>query len=35
MFPRRARLDGRRVGLIVCGANVDPATYAAQLAGTA
>lgn len=35
MYPLRMRLDGLRVGLIVCGANVDPATYAAQLLGTA
>jgi threonine dehydratase len=35
MFPLRGVLAGRRVGLVVCGANVDPATYAAQLLGTA
>ena len=35
MYPLRARLDGLRVGLVVCGANVDPATYAGQLLGTA
>ncbi len=29
--PLRARLDGRRVGLIVCGANIDPATFARHL----
>jgi threonine dehydratase len=34
MFPLRDRLEGRRVGVIVCGANVDPATYASQLLGT-
>jgi threonine dehydratase len=33
MFPLRARLDGQRVGLVVCGANVDAATYAAQITG--
>jgi threonine dehydratase len=33
MFPLRARLDGRRVGVIVCGANIDAATYSAQLLG--
>lgn len=26
--PLRERLNGKRVGLIVCGANIDPATYA-------
>ena len=31
MFPLRARLDGATVGIIVCGANIDAATYAAQL----
>jgi threonine dehydratase len=35
MYPLRARLDGLRVGLVVCGANVDAATYAGQLLGTA
>ena len=29
--PLRESLDGRRVGLVVCGANIDPATYAAQI----
>jgi threonine dehydratase len=29
--PLRESLDGRRVGLVICGANVDPATYAAQI----
>ncbi len=33
MFPLRARLDGQRVGVIVCGANIDAATYSAQLLG--
>lgn len=28
MFPLRERLDGRRVGVIVCGGNVDAASYA-------
>lgn len=32
MHPLRDRLDGRRVGLVVCGANIDPATFAAQIA---
>ncbi len=31
MFPLRQRLDGKTVGLIVCGANIDPQTYCAQL----
>ncbi len=31
MFPLRAELEGRAVGLIVCGANTDPQTYCAQL----
>ncbi len=31
MFALRERLDGRSVGLIVCGANTDPQTYCAQL----
>jgi threonine dehydratase len=31
MFPLRARLDGSTVGLVVCGANIDPQTFAAQL----
>lgn len=30
--PLRARLEGRRVGLIVCGANIDPATFSRYLA---
>ena len=29
--PFRARLQGRKVGVIVCGANLDAATYAAHL----
>jgi threonine dehydratase len=29
--PLRERLRGRRVGLIVCGANIDPETFAACL----
>jgi threonine dehydratase len=31
MFPLRQRLEGKAVGLVVCGANIDPQTYAAQL----
>jgi threonine dehydratase len=33
MHPLRDRLDGQRVGIVVCGANIDPATFAAQIAG--
>ena len=32
MYPLRERLDGARVGVVVCGANIDIATYTAQLA---
>ena len=32
MTPLRERLDGARVGVIVCGANIDAATFAALLA---
>jgi threonine dehydratase len=32
LYPLRERLDGQRVGLIVCGGNIDHATFAAQLA---
>ena len=32
MYPLRARLEGRAVGVIVCGGNIDPATFAKQLA---
>ena len=31
MFPLRSRLEGKRVGIIVCGANIDPETYTKQL----
>lgn len=31
MYPLRERLDGKRVGLVVCGANIDMATFAAQI----
>ena len=31
MYPLRQRLDGQRVGIVVCGANIDAATFAAQL----
>jgi len=30
--PLRERLAGKRVGLVVCGANIDPATFATHLA---
>jgi threonine dehydratase len=29
--PLRARLDGKRVGIIVCGGNIDPATFARHI----
>ncbi|MES2521634.1 MAG: pyridoxal-phosphate dependent enzyme [Gemmatimonadota bacterium] len=32
MYPLRQRLDGKRVGVVVCGGNTDAATFAAQLA---
>ena len=31
MVPLRSRLDGKCVALVVCGANIDPATFARQL----
>jgi threonine dehydratase len=31
MYPLRQRLEGQRVGIVVCGANTDAATFAAQL----
>ena len=31
MFPLRARLEGKSVGIVVCGANIDPATFAQLL----
>ena len=31
MFPLRDRLDGQRVGLVVCGANIDPETFAKHI----
>lgn len=31
MFPLREQLQGRVVGLIICGANTDPQTYCAQV----
>lgn len=32
LHPLRARLEGRTVGLVICGANIDPETYAKQIA---
>ena len=31
MYPLRKRLDGQTVGLVVCGANIDPDTFARQI----
>lgn len=31
MYPLRERLDGKRVGLVVCGANIDAATFTTQI----
>jgi threonine dehydratase len=31
MYPLRSRLEGKSVGVIVCGANIDPETFAKQL----
>ena len=31
MYPLRARLEGKTVGVVVCGANIDPETYAKLL----
>ena len=33
LYPLRERLLGQRVGLVVCGGNIDHATFCAQLAG--
>jgi threonine dehydratase len=32
MYPLRTRLEGRRVGLVVCGANIDPETFSKHIA---
>jgi threonine dehydratase len=32
MYPLRSRLEGRTVAVIVCGGNIDPATYSKQIA---
>lgn len=31
MYPLRQRLEGRTVGLVVCGANIDPETFTRQI----
>ena len=31
MYPLRTRLDGQTIGIVVCGANIDAATFAAQI----
>ncbi len=31
MFPLRTRLEGKSVGVVVCGANIDPETFTRQL----
>jgi threonine dehydratase len=31
MYPLRERLDGKRVGVVVCGANIDATTFAAHV----
>lgn len=31
MYPLRTRLEGKRVGLVVCGANIDIATFTTQI----
>jgi threonine dehydratase len=33
LYPLREKLLGTRVGLVVCGANIDTATFSAQIAG--
>jgi threonine dehydratase len=33
MHPLRGRLDGKTVGLVICGANIDPATFALHITG--
>ena len=32
MYPLRERLEGKRVGLVVCGANIDPQTFSKHIA---
>ena len=31
MYPLRARLEGRKIGLVICGANIDAESFAKQL----
>jgi threonine dehydratase len=31
MYPLRSRLEGKSVGIIVCGANIDPETFTKQI----
>ena len=31
MYPLRKRLDGQTVGMVVCGANIDPETFTRQI----
>lgn len=31
MYPLRSRLEGKSVGLVVCGANIDPESFSAQI----
>jgi len=31
MYPLRSRLEGKAVGVVVCGANIDPDTFAKQI----
>ncbi len=34
MHPLRARLEGKSVGVVICGANIDPETFAKQITQT-
>jgi threonine dehydratase len=31
MYPLRDRLDGKTVGIVVCGANIDPESFAKHI----
>jgi len=31
MYPLRNRLDGKSVGVVVCGANIDPETFSTHI----
>lgn len=33
MYPLRATLDGKSVGLVICGANIDAESYTRAIAG--